>query len=312
MKTHTKNFGIKNLFLPLLFIISISCISCQGDPILQDLEVETVVVDFAGNDAVTVDKRGNVYVSEYGTFVNTGGTGTRVMKVSRDGEVSEFLTGLVGPLGNAIDDQGNFYVNNANNLVTGEVTKVSPDGERTVVAGVDGWPTGLTLDYQNNIYTSNFLTPTVHKITQQGEVTVYASDPRLAGGVGIDFDRKGNLIVGNFATADILSIDTEGNVSLVATIPDIVVGGFGIGYITVVGNSVFATGIGVNKIFRVSLNTGEIEEFAGTGEATTMDGPISEATFNAPNGITADKHGRALYISEFGGTRSLRKIKLRD
>ena len=310
MKTYIKCFGDRSVLLLALLVITTTYISCHGDPIDREPEVETIVSDFSGNDAVTVDRRGNVYVSAYGQFVNTGGTGTRVMKVSRNGDVSEFITDLVGPLGNSIDNQGDFYVNNANNLTTGEVTKVTPDGSKSVVATIDGWPTGLTLDHENNIYVSNFLTPTVHKITQEGEVTVYAMDPRLAGGVGIDFDRRGNLIVGNFITADILLIDPQGNVSLVATIPDIVINGFGIGYITVVGNSVFATGIAVNKIFRVSLRDGKIEEFAGTGEAAVVDGPISEASFNRPNGITADTYNKVLYISEFGGTGALRKIKL--
>lgn len=306
MKTNIKK---QALVLFFLFGISTVLISCYGDGIDPDAEVETIVSDFAGNDAVTVDRQGNVYVSEYGQFVNTGGNGTRVFKVNRQGDVSEFRSDLSGPLGNAIDGQGNLYVSNDNNTARGDVLKIEPDGTRSVLATINGWPSGLTLDHKNNVYVSNFLTPTVHKITPEGEVSVYATDPRLAGGVGIDFDRKGNLIVGNFSTADIVSITPEGSVSLIATIPDIVVNGFGIGYITVVGNSVFATGIAVNKIFRVTLD-GEIEEFAGTGEAAVVDGPIKEASFNGPNGITADPYGKALYISEFGGTGALRKIKL--
>jgi len=309
MKTIIKNLGKNVIVLLAVLGISVVFVSCYGDGIDPDAEVETVVLDFAGNDAVSVDRRGNVYVSEYGRFVNTGGNGTRVLKVSKAGDVSEFVTGLSGPLGNTIDSQGNFYVNNDNNTARGDVLKISSDGTKTVLATIQGWPTGMTLDHENNLYVSNFLTPTVHKITPEGEVSVYATDARLAGGVGIDFDRKGNLVVGNFATADILSIDPDGNVSLIANIPNIVIGGFGIGYITVVGNSVFATGIGVNKIFRVTLD-GTVEEFAGTGDAAVVDGPIGEASFNGPNGIAADKYGRALYISEFGGSGALRKIKL--
>ncbi|MDH7447487.1 hypothetical protein [Aquimarina sp. 2201CG14-23] len=310
MKKFIKNARIKVITLFTLLGVSAVLISCYGDGLDPDLEVETLVSDFAGNDAITVDKQGNVYVSEYGQFVNTGGNGTRVFKVSRNGDVTTFLSNLSGPLGNVIDHQGNFYVNNANNTVTGEVLKVAPDGTRTVLAVIDGWPSGLALDKHNNVYVSNFLSPTVHKITQEGEVTVYATDPRLAGGVGIDFDRKGNLIVGNFSTADILTIDKNGNVSLVANIPDVVVNGFGIGYITVVGNTVFATGIAVNKIFKVSLN-GEVEVFAGNGNAVSADGTLLEASFNGPNGITSDKYTKSLYISEFGGTGAVRKIKLK-
>ncbi len=311
MKNSFRNFIMMAFAIFILSGSSSLLISCYGDGVDPALEVETIVADFTGNDAVSVDRYGNVYVSEYGQFTNTGGNGTRVFKVTPDGDVTEFIDGLTGPLGNAIDADGNFYVNDANNTVSGNVVKITPDGIRSVLATIDGWPSGMTLDDHNNIYVSNFLTPTVHKITPNGEVSVYASDPKLAGGVGIDFDYKGNLIVGNFSTADIVSIDKTGTVSLLATIPDIVVNGFGIGYITVVRNSVFATGIGVNKIFRVTLN-GTIEEFAGTGDALVSDGLLEKASFNGPNGITTDLYGKTIYISEFGGTRALRKIELID
>ncbi|WP_281987874.1 SMP-30/gluconolactonase/LRE family protein [Aquimarina aggregata] len=310
MKTCIKNSSAKTILFFAVMGLSIIVSSCYGDGFDPELEVETVVTDFAGNDAVSVDKFGNVYVSEFGQFVGANGNGTRVFKVSKSGDVTEFASGLTGPLGNAIDAQGNLYVVNGSGDGAGDILKITPDGSQTVLATINGFPSGLTLDHHKNIYVSNFGTPTVHRITPQGEVTVYASDPRLAGGVGVDFDRKGNLIVGNFATADILSINPEGIVTLIATIPNAVVNGFGIGYITVVGNSVFATGIGVNKIFRVTLD-GQVEEFAGNGNAAVVDGLINEASFNGPNGITADKYGKALYISEFGGTGALRKIKLR-
>ncbi|MEW7289207.1 virginiamycin B lyase family protein [Aquimarina sp. 2304DJ70-9] len=309
MKKRTKNTKIKRLTFFTLLMISGLLTSCHGDGVDRDPVVETVVSDFAGNDAVSVDRRGNVYVSEFGRFVGSNGNGTRVFKVSKNGDVTEFVTGLTGPLGNAIDAHGNLYVVNGSGNGSGDILKITADGTRTTLATIDGFPSGLTLDSYNNVYVSNFGTPTVHRITQEGEVTVYASDSRLAGGVGIDFDYKGNLVVGNFATADIVSIDPEGNVSLIATIPNAVVNGFGIGYITVAGNSVFATGIGVNKIFRVTLD-GRVEEFAGTGTPAVVDGPVGEASFNGPNGITVDKYAKAIYISEFGGAGALRKIKL--
>lgn len=309
MKTCITNISIKALMLFMVFTISITLFSCSGDGFDPDLEVETVVSPFLGNDAVSVDKYGNIYVSEFGQFVGANGNGTRVFKISKNGDVTEFASNLTGPLGNAVDLQGNLYVVNGSGDGAGDILKITPDGTQTVVATIDGFPSGLTLDYNNNLYVSNFATPTVHKISTDGEVTVYASDPKLAGGVGVDFDRKGNLIVGNFVTADILSIDQEGNVSLITTIPNVVVNGFGIGYITVAGNSVFATGIGVNKIFRVSMN-GTTEEFGGTGDPAQIDGLLEEASFNGPNGISSDPYNKAIYISEFGGTGGVRKIKL--
>ncbi|GAA4111161.1 hypothetical protein GCM10022393_08660 [Aquimarina addita] len=273
-------------------------------------KVETVTGDLPGFgfDAVTVDKRGNIFVSEFGRFTSSGPDGTSIFKITKKGEVKEFASDLSGPLGNATDQRGNFYVVNGSNGEDGDVLKITPDGTQIKLATIDGFPSGLTLDKRNNIYVSNFTSPTVHKITQTGEVSVYATDPRLAGGVGIDFDNRGNLIVGNYTTADILSINRRGNISLIATIPDIVINGAGIGYITVANNTIFATGISVHKIFSVSLD-GKIEVFAGNGEADSVDGELLEASFNSPNGITIDKRTRTLHISEYSRTR-IRTIQL--
>ncbi|CAL2090310.1 conserved protein of unknown function [Tenacibaculum sp. 190524A02b] len=291
----------------LLIIIGLS--ACTDNEFPRVPKVETITSDLLGNDAVSLDKHGNIFVSEFGVFGETGGSGTRIFKVTKNGVVSEAVTNLSGPLGNAIDAKGNIYVNDANNLSNGNVLKISKKGKRTILATIDGFPSGLTIDKNNNIYVSNFSAPTVHKISPDGTVSLFASDPRLAGCVGIDFDISGNIIVGNFATADILSISPNGEVSLVTNIPNIVVQGFGIGYITVIKNTVFATGIGVNKIFKVSIPDGSFSELVGTGELKTIDGDFSEAAFSNPNGITADKKNKILYVSEFGNT-ALRKIYL--
>ncbi len=307
MKTFMTIFTTKVVLISIL--ISVSLASCHGDPGIYELEVETVASDIPGFgfDSVTLDRKGTVYISEFGQFSGNNGNGTKIFSIKKNGEVSEFISDLSGPLGNAIDAYGNFYVVHANNGGgSGEVLKITPDGSRTLLATLDGFPAGLALDKHNNLYVSNFVTPTVHKITPGGEVTLYASDDRLAGGVGIDVDQKGHVIVGNYVTADIVSITKQGEVSLIASIPEIVVGGAGIGYITVAGNSIFATGISVHKIFKVTMK-GEVSHFAGSGESGSTDGPLLEATFTLPNGITADTYTKTLYIGEYGST-SLRKI----
>ncbi|WP_159439344.1 SMP-30/gluconolactonase/LRE family protein [Tenacibaculum agarivorans] len=296
----------------IILLLHLSISSCKDEIVPRDPIVETLVMDFTGNDAVSVDQDGNVFVSEYGRFETTGGSGTKIFKVTPEGNVSEAVTNLTGPLGNAIDKDGNIYVNDANNTLNGKIVKINQKGEKSTIATIDGWPSGLTLDQENNIYVSNFSKPTVHKVSPNGQATLYASDSRLAGGVGIDFDTNGNLVVGNFSTADILSITPNGEVALIANIPNIVNQGFGIGYITVIEDNVYATGIAVNKIFKVSLKTGEITVLVGTGEAQTIDGDFSEAAFRTPNGITSDKRNKILYVSELGNSAAgaLRKIYL--
>ncbi|TPN83899.1 NHL repeat-containing protein [Aquimarina algicola] len=292
-----------------LFCISVCLSSCYGDGVTPDPEIETLISDFAANGAVSVDRKGFIYISEYGRFVNTGGSGTRVFKVSPRGKILDTIQGLSGPMGTAKDSRGNLYVNNDNNTIRGEVLRIAPNGDRKVIAAIDGWPSSMTIDAQDNLYISNYTAPTVHKITRDGEVIVLANDPRLAGGVGIDLDSQGNVIVANFITADIYKISSNGEISLIANIPDIVIQNFGIGYITVINDVIYATGIAVNYIYKVSM-TGEIEILAGNGEAAQVDGPLLEASLSNPNGISSNKYTKTLYISEYTGIGGLRKIKL--
>ncbi|UZO81941.1 hypothetical protein NBT05_05610 [Aquimarina sp. ERC-38] len=309
MKTTLNQYFQPLIILSLFFISATLLTSCYGDGIEKEAKVSTLISGFAGNDAVSVDRKGIIYVSEFGIFENTGGNGTRIFKVAPNGKVLDTIKGLSGPMGTAKDSKGNLFVNNDNNTVRGEVLKIYPGGNREVVTSIDGWPSGMTIDRHDNLYISNFTAPTVHKISADGKVEIIAQDERLAGGVGIDLDSKGNIIVANFATASIYSIDKTGNVSLITTIPDIVFGGFGIGYITVINDRIYATGIAVNYIFEVSL-TGETTIIAGNGEPAQVDGPLLEASFSNPNGIASDKYRGTLYITEFTGAGGLRKVSL--
>ncbi len=309
MKTHFKTHTLHALFFILLFTVPLCLSSCYGDGIDPNPEVETLISDFPANGAVSVDREGFIYVSEYGRFVDTGGSGTRIFKLAPSGRIVDTIQGLTGPMGTAKDTKGNLYVNNANNTVNGQVLRIAPNGERIVIATIEGWPSSMTIDHKDNLYISNYTAPTVHKITPDGEVIVLATDPRLAGGVGIDLDSRGNIIVANFVTADIYSITPDGEISLIANIPDIVIQNFGIGYITVIKDVIYATGIAVNYIFRVTLD-GTVETIAGNGEATQIDGPLLEASFSNPNGIAFNKYLKTIYISEYTGVGGVRKIKL--
>lgn len=284
--------------------------SCYGDPVPRDLEVKTLIRNFVANGAVSVDREGVIYISEYGRFVDTGGSGTRIFKLNSKGKVLDTIKGLSGPMGTAKDSKGNLFVNNANNTVNGQVLRIAPDGNREVIATIDGWPSSMAIDHKDNLYISNYTAPTLHKITPNGKKILYASDPRLAGGVGIDLDSKGNVIVANFVTADIFSVNKKGELTLIANIPDIVIQAFGIGYITVINDVIFATGIAVNHIYKVTMD-GEIEIIAGNGEAAQIDGPLLEASFSNPNGISANKKTKTLYISEYTGVGGVRKIDLK-
>lgn len=289
----------------VLFLFVLYC----SNSIAQKTSVQTLISNFDGNGAISVDNQGNIYISEYGQWSGVQGNGTRVFKLNHQGKVLDTIHSLKSPMGTAVDRSGNFYVNNDNNMQRGEVLRISPSGERKVIATIEGWPSGMNIDDDDNLYITNYNKGVVHRVSGKGNVTVLAEDERLLGCTGVDFVSSGEVVVSNFTTAKVYKINLSGEVVELAHIPDITIQNFGIGYITVYKDTIFATGIAVGKLFAIGLD-GSVKEVAGSSERNSKDGDGQLAAFNGPNGIRADKKNGILYISEYGGSKKIRKIKL--
>ncbi len=301
-----------------IIFIGLSCTEIGIDDILErsnpnfNPRVETLIENFPANDGLSIDVSGKLYASNFAGF-----RGTQVFKVNpKNSSIIDSITGLRAPTGNVTDKFGNTYiVNNVRRISTesqlleGDVIKVSRDGIKTVFATLPGFPSGITLDNNGNLYVSNYAFQGVHKISNNGDVSIFARNPLLGGGVGIDFDDENNLYVGNFVSGNIIKIDTANNISVFATLPT-VVNGTVIGYITYGFNSIFATAIGENVIYKIDMD-GNASIFAGNKEQQTLDGNLLESSFNLPNGIVADEVRKVIYVSEASPDGSLRVIKLK-
>lgn len=296
---------MKNTFKSITFITLIFF----GFHMYGQIKIETVIPNFDANGAVSIDKEGNIYVSEYGAYTQDGGNGNRLFKISPNGKILDSINNLSGPMGSKKDSKGNLYINNDNNTKRGIVLKIKPNGDRVEFVEISGWPSSMTIDNQDNLYITNYNTGKINKVDAHGNISTFSQDERLLGGVGVDFDSKGNLIVSNFYTAKIFSITKEGKISEIAELKDIVIQGWGIGYLAIIDDYIYATGIAVSKIFKISLD-GKVELFAGDGKATSVDGNLLTASLSNPNGIAADKKNKILYISEYGPKGGIRKIDL--
>ncbi|MEM1336296.1 MAG: hypothetical protein AAF634_14555 [Bacteroidota bacterium] len=279
----------------------------EPEPIMEDV-VQTLVANFGANDGLSVAADGTIYASNFGSF-----TGTQVLAVNPEtGVVEVAVDNLQAPTGNCIDAEENIYVVHnvrrtapESNATIGDVIRVDSDGNRTTLATLPGFPSGITLDDEGNLYVSNFAFPGVHRISAEGETTIYVQDNRLAGGVGIDFDENGNLFVGNFTTGDILEIAPDTSIEVLVTLPTDEPGVV-IGYITYLNGSIYATAPGEHVIYEVSLS-GEASVLAGSGSESTRDGSLTEASFDTPNGIVGDANRNVLYVTE---SENLRVIDL--
>ncbi|MEM9868178.1 MAG: hypothetical protein AAF765_10845 [Bacteroidota bacterium] len=275
-----------------------------------DNKVRTLVANLGANDGLSIDSNGIIYASNYGMAV-----GTEVVSFDPTSlAISTAVNNVLAPTGNITDGTGNtLVVHNArpvepqSNQFIGDVIRIDSDGNRTELATLPGFPSGITLDEQGNVYISNFAFPGIHRISPDGEITVYVQDQRLAGGVGIDFDDNGNLYVGNFITGDVLRIDGDKAIEVLATIPT-KRENFVIGYITYFDNAIFATAPGEHVIYKITLS-GETSIFAGSGTEGTEDGSLLQASFDTPNGIVGDVDRNVLYVTEAEGA-ALRLIDL--
>lgn len=271
-----------------------------------------------------------------------------IVNISFTQSVSTYVTnsGLNGPDGFTIDNNGNLYVANWGNSTGSTVLKVSNSGEVTTYINGLHAPDGLAFDSNENLYISNYATGIINKITPSGEMTVYASG--LNNPSDLAFDQNDNLYVSNhgggqgsivskfskdgivndFATgfdAPLgLVFDQEGNLYVSnynsGIINKVTPEGVVSTYATISNEplarlqylvfdkegNLYVPSYGHNKIYIISPE-GKVDIFAGTGEAGNADGPVKSAQFNGPNSIAIEPSG-VIYVSEYNANR-IRTIK---
>jgi uncharacterized protein (TIGR03437 family) len=159
---------------------------------------------------LAVDNAGNVYIAD--------ATLGRVRKVDSNGIISTFVGGgsgadggpaasaasLQGPLGLALDNQGNLYIAEALSATatTGfRVRKVDTSGNISTVAGGNGLgfsgdggpalnaqlgqPQGLVVDSAGNLYIADYSNKRVRKVDTSGIITTVAGNGQIAGSLAV-------------------------------------------------------------------------------------------------------------------------------
>lgn len=228
---------------------------------------------------VTVDKVGNVYVSD--TYNN------KIRKITKYGRVetiagngSQGFTNGTGinarfnhPSGIVIDSIGNLYISDYNN---NKIRRIDTAGVVSTYAGsswgsVDGIgeaakfmvPASLAIDTLGNLYVVDKDANKVRKITPDRVVTTLA-------GSFISGSANGQGIKASFDSPTGIAVDSKGN-------------------IWVVDN-------GNNKI-RIITPTGLVSTAAGTEYIDAIDGEPRVASFNNPFGIGIDSKNN-VYVTE--------------
>jgi sugar lactone lactonase YvrE len=247
------------------------------------------VARFTALAGVTVDGRGNVYVSD----------GHAVRKISTDGVVTT-VAGLASewgdadgagatarfnsPQGLATDAAGNVYVADRDNQ---SIRKITPGGMVSTLAGSsssmganDGSgirarffrPCGVAVDGAGNVFVADTRNYTVRKISPAGVVSTIAGRAEEAGST------NGPGAVARFASPQGIAVDAAGNV--------------------------YVTDFDSHAIRRISAS-GVVTTLAGSSMGSA-DGAGATAQFAYPSGLAIDKDGN-LYVGD-SHSLTIRKV----
>lgn len=239
--------------------------------------------------------------------------------------------------GVTVDMVGDLYVADFGETVW----KISPEGERRVLAtGLYG-ASGNAIDGQGNLLQANFYGDSITKIDRQGAAQTFATG--LSGPVGVVVDRKsGEIYVANCRGNSIAKISPDGSVAPFANsdlfkCPNGIaldrdgtlytvnfrnnrmlkidrqgkvslfttVSDKGLGHLCFDTDRFYVTAYESHEIFQVTLD-GKAKRILGNGERGIVDGPDGTARLSFPNGVACHPWRAGwLYINEFVGETNL-------
>ncbi|MGH1362079.1 MAG: T9SS type A sorting domain-containing protein [Calditrichia bacterium] len=266
--------------------------------LVMSLNAQTVST-FAGpgigvNDDIIQAADGTIYGSNY--------SGTYVYKITTSGDVTEYMGGFNAPNGLAFDADSNLVV--LSNLGN-RIYKVMPDSTKIQFGANITSPSGVIEDpLSDTLYVTQYTQNNVVKMAPDGSYTPFLSGPPLNGPVGLTWDENNVLFIANYNDGKIFRVNGT-TLTEIADIPGTNAGA--VGFLEYGEGMLYATGIGVHRIYQVDPANGNTSILAGSGIAGIMDGPAANARFNFPNGILFDKTDNSLYTSGFQ-SRAIRHI----
>jgi len=243
-------------------------------------------------DSITFSSPSGIAVNSGANYIYVADEGNNAIRVIADLQLGSTLAGngsqgyvnasdtaarFYAPTSVAIDSSGNVYVaDNGNNVIRkisskGAVTTLAGSGYRGIVDGTGtaaafNQPTAICIDVAGNIYVADTGNSEIRKITPQGVVTTIAGN----GTAGL---KDGKFTDSELSQPQGVALDANGNL--------------------------FVGDTGNNVIRKISLATGSIITFAGSGQLGSANGSLGTATFNSPEGLVVDSFGR-IFVCDTG------------
>lgn len=275
--------------------------------------VSTLNQHFDASGGIVIGPDGAIYVADFGTGAQDG---TKILKFTPDGaSFTTFADGLLGPTGGAFDSKGNLFWSSYSSST---VHKITPNGVVSHFATVPG-PVAIVIDADDNLYVASCDGNDIKKITPDGTLSTFATDPAFNCPNGMVVDLNGNLYTCNFEDGQVFQVDVNGKVTKWATIAS----GSSVN-MTFYDECLYVTGRNAHQVYKIFVEDGTVEVFAGTGDRGDQDDAALLATFSYPNGIALGADSTTLYVNDVLPTsganpngvnfnpNSLRKIDLKE
>ena len=196
--------------------------------------------------------------------------------------------------GIAEDSQGNLFV--ADHMRS-QIWKVSSFGKVTLFTNIPR-PSGIIkMPTSDTLLITSYTQDRIYKVAPDGTSSLYLIGGLLDGPVGLTYDDEQTLYIGNFDNGRILKVDSTGNLVEVVALP-----GGSLGFVIYSNGFLYATLFSSHKIYQIFPESG-LYSLMGGSVAGNLDGPLSTATFNGPNGILASVTGDTLYVSDYNTER---------
>jgi sugar lactone lactonase YvrE len=183
---------------------------------------------------------------------------------------------FTSPSGLAVSSGGVLYVGDFGNslvrtinLTSGAVTTVAGTGTQGLLNGSAlsaefNGTANIIFDKSGNLFVADEQNNVIRKISSAGTVTTVA-------GAGISGYLDGPVGTAEFNHPEGMVIDANGDI-----------------YVVESAN---------NDVRKITMSTGMVSTYAGTGVAGLTNGPVASATFHSPYGITMDVSGN-LYVAD--------------